>query len=111
MKLGLIGSGQTRTYSSLIISVSGLWSPNKEWFDSFYRFEQQEAAKWSYGNFDIRGLGFPARGYMGKEFQDMGQGFSMKPRVLTNFDQKNFSLLFDIASNLKLDIFENPIVR
>ena len=47
----------------------------KEWFDSFYRFEQQEASKWSYGNFDIRGLGLTGRGYMGQKFKNMGEGF------------------------------------
>ena len=50
----------------------------KEWFDSFYRFEQQEASKWSYGNFDIRGLGLTGRGYMGQKFQNMGEGFQRK---------------------------------
>ena len=54
------------------------WALNEEWFDSFYRFEQQQIARYSYGNFDIRGLNWPNRGYMGKKFQDMGQGFSKK---------------------------------
>ena len=70
MKAGLIRKCQIRTYISLLIS--GLWNPNKEWFDSFYRFEQQQSARWSYGNFNILGLGLPNRGYMGNKFQDMG---------------------------------------
>lgn len=82
MKAGLVRQCQIRTYFSLLISRSGLWNPNKEWFDSFYRFEQQQTARWSYGNFNIVGLGLAYRGYMGKKFQDMGQGFSQKPFII-----------------------------
>ena len=74
---------------------------NKEWFDSFYRFEQQQTARWSYGNFNILGLGLPRRGYMGKKFKDMGQGFS----------KKLFIIFFVIASILKFNSFENPTER
>ena len=74
MKERLIELSKSQTLGSFVGLV--WWFRIKEWFDSFYRFEKQEASKWSYfGNFDIRGLGLSRRGYMGKKWQNMGEGF------------------------------------
>lgn len=82
-------------------------STDDEWFDSFYRFEKQQTARWSYGNFNIVGLGLANRGYMGKKFQNMGQGFSSTKTDCKEYIHVYHSYMF-LRIHFKIRLVEWP---